>query len=310
MIVVFGSINIDLVTPVERLPGAGETVLGPGYAVHPGGKGANQALAARRAGADVALVGAVGRDGFGEAALALLAADGVDLSGVARRDEPTGAAFIAIDRDGANQIIVAAGANAAAEPETLRRMPLGATDILLLQCEVPAASNLAAAQAMEAAGGRVILNLAPAEAPASALLACLDVLIVNEHEALVLAQSLGWPEREPEAIAQKLDAERSIATVATLGAAGVVAWQGGIRHRLPAPQVTVVDTVAAGDSFTGAFAAKLAAGGDFAQALCHGLAAGSLACTRPGAQPSIPYETEIAALADDSRTRLSSPDSP
>jgi len=297
MIVVFGSINIDLVTPVERLPGPGETVLGPGYVVHPGGKGANQALAARRAGAAVALVGAVGRDGFGEAALALLSADGVDLSGVARLDKPTGAAFIAIDRDGANQIIVAAGANAAAEPDTLRQMPLGAKDILLLQCEVPAATNLAAAQAMKTAGGRVILNLAPAEAPAAALLACLDIMIVNEHEALVLAQALDWPEREPDAIAQRLDAERGIAMVATLGEAGVVAWQGGIRHRLPAPQVTVVDTVAAGDSFTGAFAAALSAGRDFAQALRHGLAAGSLACTRPGAQPSIPYGAEIAALA-------------
>lgn len=300
MIVVFGSINIDLVTPVERLPGAGETVLGPEYAIHPGGKGANQALAARRAGGDVALVGAVGRDGFGEAALALLAADGVDLSGVARRDEPTGAAFIAIDRDGANQIIVAAGANATAEPGVLRRMPLGAADILLLQCEVPEAANLAAAQAMKAAGGRVILNLAPAQEPAAALLACLDIMIVNEHEALVLAQSLGWPENEPEAIAQRLDAERGIATVATLGAAGVVAWQGRVRHRLPAPQVAVVDTVAAGDSFTGAFAVDLAAGGDFAQALRHGLAAGSLACTRPGAQPSIPYKAQVAAVISES----------
>ncbi len=310
MIIVFGSINIDLVTPVERLPGAGETVLGPGYAVHPGGKGANQALAARRAGADVALVGAVGRDGFGEAALALLAAEGVDLSGVARLAEPTGAAFIAIDRDGANQIIVAAGANAAAEPDALRRMPLGTKDILLLQCEVPAAVSIAAAQAMKAAGGRVILNLAPAEAPAAALLACLDIMIVNEHEALVLAQSLGWPQREPEDIAQRLDAERGIAAIATLGAGGVVAWQGGVRHRLPAPQVAVVDTVAAGDSFTGAFAAALADDGDFARALRHGLAAGSLACTRPGAQPSIPYGAEIATLASEEATRLSSRGNP
>ncbi|MCU4181487.1 ribokinase [Bosea sp. BH3] len=296
MIVVFGSINIDLVTPVERLPGAGETVLGPGYSVHPGGKGANQALAARRAGADVALVGAVGHDGFGEAALALLAKDGVDLSGVARLDQPTGAAFIAIDREGANQIIVAAGANASAEPGALKQMSLGADNILLLQCEVPAPANLAAAQAMKAAGGRVILNLAPAEAPSEALLACLDMMIVNEHEALVLAQALGWPEREPEAIARRLDAERGIAAVATLGAEGTVAWQNGVRHRRPAPHVAVVDTVAAGDSFTGAFAAALADGRAFAEALQNGLAAGSIACTRPGAQPSIPYRAEIAAL--------------
>ena len=259
MIIVFGSINIDLVTPVERLPGPGETVLGPGYALHPGGKGANQALAARRAGADVVLVGATGRDRFSDTALALLTADGVDLDHVAQVDAPTGAAFIATDREGANQIIVAAGANAVVRPDALRQLELAAEDILLLQREVPEEACLAAALAMKRAGGRVILNLAPAEAPSAALLDQLDLLIVNEHEATVLAQALGWPDREPDAIARRLDGERRIATIATLGAAGVVAWVGGTRHRLAAPQVAVVDTVAAGDSFTGAFAAALAA---------------------------------------------------
>ncbi len=297
MIVVFGSINIDLVTPVERLPGPGETVLGPGYALHPGGKGANQALAARRAGAEVVLIGAVGRDGFGDAALALVAAGGVDLGHVARVDQPTGAAFIATDREGANQIIVAAGANAALRPDAVRQMNLGPDDILLLQREVPEEACLEAARAMKRAGGRVILNLAPAEAPSPALLDRLDILIINEHEAMVLAQALGWPERDPEAIARRLDDERGIATIATLGAAGAVAWTGGTRHRLEAPAVAVVDTVAAGDSFTGAFAAALAAGKEMGAALRDGLAAGSLACTRRGAQPSIPQAAEIAALA-------------
>ena len=297
MIVVFGSINIDLVTPVERLPAPGETVLGPGYALHPGGKGANQALAARRAGAEVMLIGAVGRDTFGDAALALLTAAGVDLGHVARVDQPTGAAFIATDREGANQIIVAAGANAALRPAALQPVKFAAEDILLLQREVPEDACLEAATAMKRTGGRVILNLAPAEAPASALLEQLDILIVNEHEAALLAQTLGWPEREPDAIARRLDDERSIATVATLGEAGVVAWVGGNRHRLAAPQVAVVDTVAAGDSFAGAFAAALAAGKDMVASLRDGLAAGSLACTRPGAQPSIPHADEIAALA-------------
>lgn len=297
MIVVFGSINIDLVTPVERLPGPGETVLGPGYALHPGGKGANQALAARRAGADVVLVGATGRDRFSDAALALLTTEGVDLDHVAQVDAPTGAAFIATDRAGANQIIVAAGANAALRPDALRQLELAAEDILLLQREVPEEACLEAARAMKRAGGRVILNLAPAEAPSPALLDQLDMLIVNEHEAAVLAQALGWPEQDPDAIAHRLDGERRIATVATLGAAGLVAWIDGTRHRFPAPEVAVVDTVAAGDSFTGAFAAALAAGKDMAAALRDGLAAGSLACTRRGAQPSIPHAREIAALA-------------
>jgi ribokinase len=296
MIVVFGSINIDLVTPVERLPGPGETVLGPGYALHPGGKGANQALAARRAGADVVLVGATGRDRFSDTALALLTADGVDLDHVAQVDQPTGAAFIATDREGANQIIVAAGANAAVRPDALRQLELAAEDILLLQREVPEEACLEAARAMKRAGGRVILNLAPAEAPSAALLDQLDMLIVNEHEAMVLAQALGWPEHDPDAIARRLDGERRIATIATLGAAGVVAWIDGARHRFEAPQVAVVDTVAAGDSFAGAFAAALAAGKEMGAALRDGLAAGSLACTRRGAQPSIPRAAEIAAL--------------
>ena len=297
MIVVFGSINIDLVTPVERLPGPGETVLGPGYALHPGGKGANQALAARRAGADVVLIGATGRDRFSDAALALLTTDGVDVDHVAHVDEPTGAAFIATDREGANQIIVAAGANAVARPDALRQLELAAEDILLLQREVPEEACLLAARTMKRVGGRVILNLAPAEEPSAALLEQLDILIVNEHEATVLAQALGWPPQTPDAFAHRLDSERHIATIVTLGADGVVAWSGGTRHRLAAPRVAVVDTVAAGDSFIGAFAAALAAGKDMPAALCDGLAAGSLACTSRGAQPSIPRAAEIAMLA-------------
>ena len=296
MIVVFGSLNVDLVTPVERLPGAGETVIGPGYALHAGGKGANQALAARRAGADVALVGAVGRDAFADIALSLLAADGVDLSHVARAEAPTGAAFIAVDAAGSNQIVVAAGANALARSEALAGMALGEGDILLLRREVPEAECLMAARSMKRAGGRVVLNLAPAGPPDEELLACLDTLVVNEHEALVLAQSLGWPEREPDDIARRCDAERRIACIVTLGAEGVVGWHGGVRRRLAAPAVAVVDTVAAGDSFTGAFAAALSAGCGFSGALQRGLAAGSLACTVAGAQPSVPRREAIEAL--------------
>ena len=190
MIIVFGSLNVDLVTPVERLPGAGETVLGPGYALHPGGKGANQALAARRAGAEVMLVGAVGRDGFAEIALGLLAQDGVDLLHVARDEAPTGAAFIAVDAAGSNQIVVAAGANALARADAVEALKPGEGDLLLLQREVPEGECLRAARAMRAGGGRVILNLAPAGAPDPALLALTDILIVNEHEALILAGSL------------------------------------------------------------------------------------------------------------------------
>lgn len=296
MIIVFGSLNVDLVTPVERLPGAGETVLGPGYALHPGGKGANQALAARRAGAEVTLVGAVGRDGFAEIALGLLAEDGVDLFHVARTEASTGAAFIAVDADGANQIVVAAGANAHAKADAVEALKPGESDLLLLQREAPESECLRAARAMRAGGGRVILNLAPAGTPAPELLALTDILVVNEHEALILAGSLGWGETEPDVIAQRIDGERGIACIVTLGAAGAVGWYGGVRRRLEAPVVEAVDTVAAGDSFVGAFAAALQAGFGFSGALQRGLAAGSLACTVTGAQPSVPRREAIEAL--------------
>jgi ribokinase len=296
MIIVFGSLNVDLVTPVERLPGAGETVLGPGYALHPGGKGANQALAARRAGAEVTLVGAVGRDGFAEIALGLLAEDGVDLSHLARVEAPTGAAFIAVDAAGSNQIVVAAGANALAKADAVEALKPGEGDLLLLQREVPEDECLRAARAMRAGGGRVILNLAPAGEPDPDLLALIDILIVNEHEALVLAGSLGWAEAEPDAIARRIDDERGIACIVTLGAAGAVGWHGGVRRRLEAPVIEAVDTVAAGDSFVGAFAAALQAGFGFSGALQRGLAAGSLACTIAGAQPSVPQREAIEAL--------------
>lgn len=296
MIVVFGSLNLDLVTPVERLPGPGETVLGPGYALHPGGKGANQALAARRAGSTVVLVGAVGRDAFADLAVDLLAADGVDLTHLARVAAPTGAAFIAVDAQGQNQIVVAAGANAQASADAVAAMALGEDDLLLLQREVPEPECVRAAQAMRAAGGRVILNLAPAGVPAQELLGLTDILIANEHEAALLSQGLGWEESEPDAIAQRLDAERGIACIVTLGADGAVGWYGGVRRRLAAPEVAVVDTVAAGDSFVGAFAAALQAGFGFSGALQRGLAAGSLACTVAGAQPSVPRREAIEAL--------------
>lgn len=296
MIVVFGSLNVDLVTTVERLPGAGETVMGPHYALHPGGKGGNQALAARRAGAEVMLVGAVGRDAFASTALSLLTWDGVDISRVAQVAAPTGAAFIAVDAAGANQIVVAAGANGYASAQALHDMKLGERDSLLLQREVPTPECLLAAELMKKAGGRVILNLAPARVPPAELLAAVDILIVNEHEAATLADAFDWPELEPDAFAQRIDAERGMACIVTLGADGVVGWHGGVRRRLEAPKVEVADTVAAGDSFVGAFAAALDAGYGFSGALQRGLAAGSLACTVAGAQPSVPWKAEIEAL--------------
>ena len=161
MITVFGSINLDIVTRVPRIPAPGETVLGQSYSKVPGGKGANQALAARRAGAAVRLVGATGIDAFADTALSLLRADGVDLSAVSQSSLPTGAAFISIDAHGQNAITVAAGANNAARGAQIEALQLRAGDILLLQREVPDAESEIAARATKACKARVILNLAP-----------------------------------------------------------------------------------------------------------------------------------------------------
>ncbi|WP_181704652.1 ribokinase [Chthonobacter rhizosphaerae] len=295
MIVVFGSINVDLVTAVPRLPGPGETVKGPGYRTFPGGKGANQALAARRAGASVAMVGAVGDDGFRAEALSLLDAAGVDLSGVAAADAPTGIALIAVDERAENQIVVASGANALADPAGVASR-IGAGDWLLLQFEVPDAAVLAAAEAAKRAGARVILNAAPAGPVPTALAALLDVLIVNEHEAAEVAASAGLPD-EPKAFAAAWAARTGGACVVTLGAEGAFAASGGETVSVAPPAVTVVDTTAAGDGFVGAFAAALDRGASLADALLDGVAAGSLAVEAAGAQPSLPGADAIRARA-------------
>lgn len=296
MIVVFASIILDHVAVVPRLPGPGETVIGPSYQIFPGGKGANQALAAARAGAPVKIGGAVGRDAAAEAALALLREEGVSLDGVEQADLPTGAAFIGVDAKGQNQIIVTAGANLKARAASLVGHAWSKGDILLLQCETPESECISIARVANAAGARVILNAAPAGPVSADLIDLLDTLIVNEHEAVVLSISLDWVERDPDLIAARVDRELGFACIATLGAEGCIGWSGGVRRSLPAPDVRVVDTVAAGDAFVGAYAAALHKGFGFSGALQRGIAAGSLACTRPGAQPSLPTAAEIEAM--------------
>lgn len=291
MIVVFGSINVDLVTTVARLPGPGETVKGPDYRTFPGGKGANQALAARRAGAEVALVGAVGSDGFREIALSLLLADAVDLSAVRTVEGPTGVAMIAVDDNAENLIIVASGANAHASAATLAGL-LRSGDTLVLQYEVPEAEVLAAARQARDAGARVVLNAAPA-APVPAELADLvDVLVVNEHEAAGIAAAAGLPP-EPEAFAKAYAAAHEALCVVTLGAEGAIAAGTGMLVAAKPVPITVVDTTAAGDAFVGAFAAALDRGLELSGALSEGVAAGSLAAEAQGAQPSLPRAEAI-----------------
>jgi len=286
VIVVFGSINADLVARVATLPREGETQLALGYAVHAGGKGANQALAARRAGATVALAGAVGDDGFADVALSTLREAGIDLTRVARVDAPTGLALIHVDDRGRNTITVVPGANALLRADAIGRDALTPSEVVLLQLEVPAAEAAAVARAARARGARVVLNVAPPIPLSDAWLADVDVLVANEHEAAVVARAAGLP-GEPESFCAAAADRWGLAAIVTLGADGVVAADPARRYRVPAHRVDAIDTTAAGDAFVGALAASLDRGASLADALAEGSAAGAHACTGRGAQPSI-----------------------
>lgn len=285
MIVVFGSINIDFLLRVARLPGEGETVAGQDVALAPGGKGANQALAARRAGALVKLVGAVGNDAFADLALANLVASGVDLSGLRRADRPTGAAFITIDDAGRNHIVLSPGANQ--DVKAADFVPV-AGGILLVQRELPGGETRAVLRKAKDAGMTTIVNTAPSAGFAAEMRDLADIVIANEHEIADVAGRIDTP----EALAVDL-AKTGKTIVLTLGAEGALAAKGGQVWRAPASKVNVVDTTGAGDTFCGAFAAALDEGKDIGSALAFAAAAGSLACTGLGAQSATPDRAAI-----------------
>ncbi|MEO8487606.1 MAG: ribokinase [Betaproteobacteria bacterium] len=286
MIVVFGSINADLVARVDALPRAGETQLATGYAVHAGGKGANQALAARRAGAQVSLRGAVGRDSFATIALATLRDAGVDVERVETTDDATGLALIHVDPQGRNTITVVAGANRSVRACALEDRDLRNASTLMLQFELPLSEVIAVAQRAHACGARVILNASPSAPLAEALLGAVGVLVVNEHEATVVARAAGLPEGT-EAFCGAAADRWNLTAIVTLGAEGVVAADASQVVRVPAAPVAVADTTAAGDAFVGALAAALERRATLVEALADGAAAGSHACGIAGAQPSI-----------------------
>ncbi|HQR12162.1 MAG TPA: ribokinase [Casimicrobiaceae bacterium] len=294
MVVVFGSINVDLVAHVARIPLPGETLAGTSFGTSPGGKGANQALAARRAGAKVRMFGAVGRDAFAASALANLDAEGIDLSGVAALDRPTGVALIHVDARGENAITVVAGANGGATAGQVPDDALGATATLVLQLEVPIGEI--ALLLRRTRGARVILNAAPASTLPDALLREVDILVVNESEAAVVGETLGLP-TAPGTFARDAAARVRNAVVVTLGERGALAATGDESFAIAAPVTSVVDTTGAGDALVGALAAALDRGASLRHALAEGVAAGSLACRAFGAQDAIPGKEAIAALA-------------
>lgn len=295
-LLVVGSYNRDVVLSVPRFPRPGETLAGTGMALFHGGKGSNQAVQAARCGVAVTIRACVGQDEAGDAALALWHAEGIATDGVVRdATRPTGTALILVDAAGENQIVVIPGANAMlSEPAGV-----GGAQVVLAQLETPIGGTLAAFRAARAAGAMTVLNAAPTAGtlPEEALLALTDLLVVNTTEAAMLAPSA--PEN-PMALAASLGAKHPRGAVVTAGAAGAVwAVPGQKPVAVPAWPAEVVDSTGAGDAFCGALAASMAQGLDMMRALRRASIAGSLACARPGAVPSLPA---LRAILDRERS--------
>jgi ribokinase len=302
-VVVVGSLNCDLVMRVARLPAPGETVPAAGLDTFVGGKGCNQAIAAARAGASVAMVGRVGRDAYADLVLASLRGAGVDASGVlADAEVGTGVAQIFVDDAGANMIGVAPRANAALAEANIAeaRGTITGARTLLLQLEIRPDVAAAAARLARAAGGRVILNPAPipaSVASVASLIALADVVVPNETEAAALTDQTRVDAASAPETARRLRASGARAVVITLGASGAFVSDGEHEEHIPAFAVTAVDSTAAGDAFCGALAAAWVPGVTLARAVRWANAAGALACTRFGAEPSLPLRSAIEALA-------------
>jgi ribokinase len=304
MILVFGSLNIDLVTRVSVIPGPGRTVLAPSYQTHFGGKGANQAVAAARiAGAGkVAMAGRVGKDGFGDEAIGNLERNGVDTSLIVRADEPTGCAFITVDGSGENAITVTSGANMSARAADLPAALFAADTVLLLQMEVPLAQSLEVARRTKAASGKIVWNLAPVPEKITGkmireMLHLTDYLVVNEHEALDAATALGTSTRDFELAARALARAGSLTCVVTAGAEGAFGFaQDGGRIHVPSPNIAPVDTTGAGDTFVGAFACLINEKASLPKALEVGCEAAARKCLKQGAQDGMPARSAIIAL--------------
>jgi ribokinase len=294
-VLVVGSVNADLVVGVDRRPGAGETVLGSDLATFPGGKGANQAVAAARLGASVAFLGRVGTDSFAAFLRGNLKREGVAAGHLLAVPGPSGVALITVDPAGDNSIIVAAGANAllTAEGVEAARAAFEAARVVCAQLEVPVAAVEAAARLAAAAGARFVLNLSPARAVPPALLAAADPLVVNEHEAGFLLGEAPPGPGGAAASAAALLARGARSVVVTLGADGAYAADAGGGAHVRSPRVAVVDTTGAGDAFTGALAWRLSLGDALPAAAALAARAGAAAVTARGAQASYPAPDQL-----------------
>jgi len=294
-IIVVGSLNMDLVVRVPRHPVPGETLLGSDYDSHHGGKGANQAVAAARMGGKVRMVGRIGQDSFGERLRQGLRREGINVNATLPTQAPTGVAFIAVNEEGQNTIIVSPGANRRLRGDNLSLAEFEGAKVVLMQLEIPMDAVIKAAELGREAGALVILNAAPATPLSPKKLSLLDVLVVNESEAEALSG------HKPDSVESALEAAKILqqhtsTVIVTLGYQGAV-WVGpsGSGHQ-PGFEVDPVDATAAGDAFIGALAVALHEEQTLAQAVRLGCAAGALATTKAGAQPSLPQRGETEAL--------------
>jgi ribokinase len=295
MITVLGSINMDLIAAVSRLPKPGETIAGENFVTAPGGKGANQALAATRAGSNVVMAGAVGSDEFAVPALSFLKDAGTSLVSAKTVEGPTGVALIFVGGDGENVIAIIAGANGKVTEDDGRAAvaAMNAGDILMLQMEIPSATIAAAIEVARMKGVTTIVNTAPMTEDAVRLAALADIVIANETEFALFAGKAIPDAATREAEMERIHAERGQTLIVTLGADGVVAIRDTVFFRAAGLKIEPVDTVGAGDTFCGFLAAGLDQGMDFETSLSRAAIAGSIACTRHGAQPSVPDKAEV-----------------
>lgn len=298
-VVVIGSLNMDLVTRAPRLPKGGETLIGHSFATVSGGKGANQAVAAARLGAQVAMVGCVGNDDYGVQLREALLAEQIDCQAVSTVEDSSGVALIVVDDNSQNAIVIVAGANGAMTPAVIDRFDavLQAADVIICQLEIPDATVGHALKRARALGKTVILNPAPASRPLPAdWFAAIDYLIPNESEASALSGLPVDSLQSAESAANQLIAMGAGKVIITLGAQGSLFANGKGFEHFPAPKVQAVDTTAAGDTFVGGFAAALASGKSEAEAIRYGQVAAALSVTRAGAQPSIPTMSDVQAF--------------
>ncbi|WP_125611788.1 ribokinase [Specibacter cremeus] len=298
-IVVAGSLNADLTIYTDRLPQPGETLHGHGFAVNPGGKSANQAVAAARLGGDTALLGAVGSDANGDMLLASVSGAGVDTGRIRRADAPTGVAVISVDAHAENTIIIDAGANGTLTPADLDPAAFAGAAVVCLCLEVPPPTVTAAARLGHDAGATVLLNLSPYAAVDDELVRYCDVLLVNAHEAAQFLDVPALPGADAAAgewapVAEALTARGIPNALVTLGSQGsVVLATGGEPVRVAPTTVAAVDTTGAGDAFTGAVAARLAAGDALVDAARYASVAAALATTKCGTQAAYPTAEEV-----------------